>query len=297
MSDGPGKLEHEGPILGRIHAESNYRKALAYWLGFLRGVLASDDVEQTEIAPLATEARNFLQMFGRDTAAIFVRDIDRLQPMDGRHAYAAAEAILARRRNEVALDEPKDIVNEFYGFCAGIACDNIISPGEVQRLIGRITPDLMRDTRIAGLHKAASLSIQDGRVTADESEDICQWITKLVGDSAADTGLATFGNVGIIDGAIEDHGQIAFDGRMFVLTGKFQIGPRKAVANMIAERGGRFKDSVCGKTDYLAVAATASRDWKHSHEGTKIIYAMELRQKGGSPNIVVEHILAKALQV
>ncbi|WP_337956257.1 hypothetical protein [Devosia sp. ZB163] len=63
---------------------------------------------------------------------------------------------------------------------------------------------------------------------------------------------------------------------MFVLTGKFQIGPRKAVASMIVDRGGQFKDSVCGKTNTL-IAVTASRDWKHSHEGTKIICAQGLR--------------------
>lgn len=292
-----GKLEHEGPVLGHIHAKANYRKALAYWLGFLQGVLASDEVEQAEILPLTTEARNFLEMFGPMTAEFFVKDLDALTLGESRQAYVTIEGILRNRSNEITFDEPKDLVNVFYGFCAGIACDNLISPAEVERLIKQITPELMKDARIAGLHKAALLSIKDGRITGEESADICQWIAKLVGDSASDTGVATFGNVGVVDGAVSDHSLIDFDGRMFVLTGKFQIGPRKAVSNMIAERGGRFKDSVCGKTDYLAIAVTASRDWKHSHEGQKIIYAMELRQKGGSPNLIIEDTLARALQL
>lgn len=297
MSVGSGKLEHGGVALGRIHAEANFRKALAYWLGFLRGVLASDDVEQAELAPLAAEAKNFLGMFDREVAGIFIQDLGDLQPGDGRHAYAVAESILGRRSNEILLDQPKDLMNGFYGFCAGIACDNQITPAEVEKLLDAITPEMAKDARIFGLQKAAELSIRDGRITAEESEDICRWITQLVGDSAADTGIATFGNVGVVDGAIEDHSKIIFDGRMFVLTGKFQIGPRKAVANMIVDRGGQFKDNVCNKTDYLAIAVTASRDWKHSHEGTKIIYAQELRQRGGRPDLVVEHTLAKAMGV
>ena len=107
--------------------------------------------------------------------------------------------------------------------------------------------------------------------------------------------MATFGNVGVIDGAIEDPAEISFEGRMFVLTGKFSLGPRKVLAGMIAERGGSWKNAVCGQTDYLAVAAAASRDWKHTHEGTKIIRAMELRDKGGRPHLVQEPTLAVAL--
>ena len=40
-----GALEHEGAALGRIHAKANQQKALGYWLGFLKGVLASDEGE------------------------------------------------------------------------------------------------------------------------------------------------------------------------------------------------------------------------------------------------------------
>jgi NAD-dependent DNA ligase len=117
-----------------------------------------------------------------------------------------------------------------------------------------------------------------------------------VGDSATDTGLSTFGNVGVIDGALEDPNQIIIPEHMFVLTGKFAIGPRKVIAGMIVERGGQWKNTVCHNTDYLVVASEASRDWKHSHDGLKIIRAMELREKGGRrPNLVLEPLLAQSL--
>lgn len=156
---------------------------------------------------------------------------------------------------------------------------------------------LRSDSRVASLGSVARKSIDDGWITEEESEDICQWITTLVGDSATDTGLATFGNIGVIDGALEDPSRFSIPDRMFVLTGKFAIGPRKVLAGMISERGRAWKNTVCGATDYLVVAAEASREWKHSHEGTKIIRAMEFRHKGGRPDLVHEPMLASALSL
>jgi NAD-dependent DNA ligase len=163
--------------------------------------------------------------------------------------------------------------------------------------LGRLDtyPRIQTDQRVINLRNAARRSIADGRITADESDDICTWITHLVGDSASDTGIATFGNVGVIDGALEDHNEVVFGSRMFVLTGKFTLGPRKAVQGMISDRGGDSKSTVCRNTHYLCVATEASRDWKHSHEGLKIIRAIALRNEGRGPHLVHEGTLAPAL--
>nr|WP_295468194.1 hypothetical protein [Mesorhizobium sp.] len=291
-----GALEHEGAALGRIHAKENQQKALGYWLGFLEGVLASENVERAEMAPLRAEAQQFLTLLHDDDAAELIRDLDAWNDAP-EEIYSVLETIVGYRSREFVVKSDKDVVNEFYGFCAGIACDNSITPAEVERLLGRLDSSsvLQGDGRVASLGRAARKSIEDGRITAEESEDICQWITKLVGDSATDTGLPTFGNVGVIDGALEDASLFSIPERMFVLTGKFAIGPRKVLAGMISERGGAWKNTVCRETDYLVIAAEASRDWKHSHEGTKIIRAMELRQKGGRPDLVHEPMLASAL--
>ena len=63
---------------------------------------------------------------------------------------------------------------------------------------------------------------------------------------------------------------------------------------MISERGGAFKGAACRNTHYLCVATEASKDWKHSHEGVKIIRAMELRAGGRGPRLVHEGTLAQA---
>lgn len=295
MVDVRGKLEHEGVALGRIHAQSNNRKALAYWLGFLKGILASDKVETAEYAPLQVEAENFLELLHDPDAYELIEDI-RIWKDTPSEIYDIITDIVAIRSKGFVAETEKDEVNELYGFCAGIACDNRITAEEVEKLLARLEtyPKIQGDSRVVNLRNAARRSIADGRVTAEESDDICSWITHLVGDSASDTGVATFGNVGVIEGALEDHREIVFDGRMFVLTGKFTLGPRKAVQGMIADRGGDFKSAVCRNTHYLCVATEASRDWKHSHGGTKIIRANELRSEGRGPYVVHEGTLAKA---
>jgi len=288
-------LEHDGAALGRIHARSNNRKALGYWLGFLKGVLASTKVETTEYDPLRVEAENFLNLLHDPDARELIEDI-RIWKDEPNEIYEIVENIVAVRSRDFVIESEKDEINELYGFCAGIACDNRITPEEVERLLSRLDsyPRIQNDQRVRNLRTAAQRSIADGRITPEESDDICNWITHLVGDSATDTGIATFGNVGVLDGALEDHNDIIFDRRMFVLTGKFTLGPRKAIQGMISDRGGEFKSSVCRNTNYLCVATEASRDWRHSHEGLKIMRAMELREEGRGPQLVHEGTLAQA---
>jgi NAD-dependent DNA ligase len=296
MRTGKNALEHEGATLGRIHARSNSRKALGYWLGFLKGILASTKVETAEYYPIRVEAERFLNLLHDPDARELIEDLHTWQD-DPREVYDIIENIVSIRSREFVIESEKDEINELYGFCAGIACDNRITPNEVERLLLKLSsyPNIQADKRVTSLKSAAQRSIADGRITPEESDDICTWITHLVGDSASDTGMATFGNVGVIDGALQDHNEVVFDRQMFVLTGKFTLGPRKAILGMISDRGGEFKSSVCRNTNYLCVAVEASRDWRHSHEGLKIIRALELRDQGRGPHLVHEGTLAQAL--
>lgn len=291
-------LEHEGVALGRIHAQANYRKALTYWLGFLKGILASNKVESAEYAPLVLECQSFLQIASDPDASELIDDI-RLFNERPEEIYDIIADIIEMRTRGLRFETEKDEVNDLYGFCAGIACDSKISNAEIEKLLARLDtyPRIQSDRRLLNIREAARRSIADGAITSAESDDICSWIAHIVGDSATDTGMATFGNVGVLEGALQDGKDVVFDGRVFVITGKFDLGPRKVIEGMIADRGGRSKRQVCSRTDYLCVAAQASRDWKHSHEGLKIIEALQLREKGRGPDLVPETILTKALSV
>ena len=292
------QLKHGGAALAAVHRASNHRKHEAYWLGFLKGVLASEKIEQIEVPSLRVEAGRLLALTRDEDAAEILRDLD--TDFDDFHGevYGVVESIVEHRQKTFGAETPKDVINGFYGFCAGIACDNRILPKEVERLIAEIdgVPCLMEDSRIASLRGAAARAIEDGIVTLEESEDIASWICRLVGDSCADTGLATFGNVPVVHDALRDHTQVTFPDRVFVVTGTFTMGPRKIVTAYIEARGGLVGNSLTQRTDYLAFGVTASRDWKHSHEGHKLIRARELREAGGKPHLVDEAVLGRALK-
>lgn len=291
------EYEAGDPELAAIHRKSNRRKAELYWLGFLRGVLASDSIESLELLSLKIEAEFFLRHLNDPDALDLLQDLEAGYQDAEQEIQGVVECIVGERCRELHVEDPKDETNEFYGFCAGIACDNRITPKEVEKLLAKThaLPQLLADHRIASLQKVARMAIADGRITPEESEDICGWITRLVGESCADTGLPTFGNSAAFNDLLRDPTHIRFEGSSFVVTGAFSIAPRKVLSKLILDLGGDVKRSVTRKTDYLVIAFDPSRDWKHSHEGEKLIKAREFREKRGRPDLVGEYTFKAAL--
>lgn len=285
-------------MLARVHAVSNRRKHLAYWIGFLKGVLASGKVEQLEFAPLRAEAEAFLLATHDDDAAELLRDLETTFEDQAGEIKSVIECIVEMRCDALGPEEVKDKVNSYFGFCAGIACDNRINLREVERLIEETSAvaSVCADPRVASIERAARLAIADGQITPDEQADITRWIARLVGDSASDTGLATFGNgCAVGEEYLTSPEAIVFNGSCFVVTGQFSIAPRKVLVSLIAERGGVVKPAVTRDTEYLVVAAAASRDWRFSHAGTKLQHALELRTTMGRPHLVPETTFRVAL--
>lgn len=294
------ELKYGGFSLGRINAKRNHRKAEAYWLGFLEGVLASESIENLEIDSIRAEAAQLLCLFGDEDAADLIQDLDTAYNDYHGEIYAVISGIVDYRlRSFNHSPEANDRCNRFFGFCAGIACDGRLKVNEVEKLIGMIDQDteFLDDARIAGIRKVAAEAISDRHLSAEEEEDISEWIARLVGDSCADTGLPTYGNSPAIDGVLRDPATVVFENAAFVVTGAFSMAPRKVIESWIASRGGVVTKSVSRSTDYLVVAAVASRDWLHSHQGTKIIEARKLHEQGGRPHFVDELTFRRALEL
>lgn len=106
------------------------------------------------------------------------------------------ENIVSMRSREFLVEAEKDEIKSSTDFAAGIACDDRLTAKEVEKLSARLEtyPPIQSDKRVVNL-KNARRSIADGRITPGESDDICTRIIHLVGDSASDIGIATFGNV------------------------------------------------------------------------------------------------------
>lgn len=291
------ELPYGGRELGRIHRRANRAKHEAYWLGFLSGVLASEKVEALEMPALRAESQRFLDDFHDDDAAELLRDLDTDFVDHHREVYDVLSCIIDMRSRAFDAENEKNRVNRFLGFCAGIACDNRITPKEARRLLDAIgdVAELADDARVLRLQAVTRAALADGVITGEESADIAEWICRLVGDSCADTGLATFGNTPVLDGLMDDETFVTVDGRRFVVTGAFMVAPRKVIKSALTRSGGIVSESVSRKTDYLVVGGEASRDWKYSHEGTKLVRARELRAQGGRPHLIGERLLCRML--
>ncbi|MGB8166671.1 MAG: BRCT domain-containing protein, partial [Chthoniobacteraceae bacterium] len=82
---------------------------------------------------------------------------------------------------------------------------------------------------------------------------------------------------------------IVFEGKTFVITGRFAFGNRKKVSEAITLRGGIATDTTPSRdSNYLVVGLFASRDWIATNHGRKIERAVQLRESGSGIAIISE---------
>lgn len=125
----------------------------------------------------------------------------------------------------------------------------------------------------------------DGSASQDELDDLRDLLSELTG-----------GEAGVICGEVASSElpldrpppSIEVTNRVFVLTGRFALGPRKACEESVRRIGGWCDADVTQRTDYLVIGTFASRDWKTSAFGKKILKAMEYRANHGKPRILGE---------
>lgn len=294
--------EPESAAVNFIHADRNRRKRSIYWLGFLEGTLASKQIERLEIQALEAEAKCFAEIFGDCDASDLVQDIRsiHLGASDSEDLYAQVNNIIAAYREELfrfSAPDATDEVNQFLGNCAGAICDSVILQREAEFLIDRFTqyPSLQQSPVLRKLEDHLNRCMHDGFLSADESESIREWVARLVGDGYKLTGLASFATAPSLPNLLNDHSLIDFDQRNFVITGPLKVAPRHEIEAMLVDRGAAMPKSVSKKVDYLVVAMTPSLNWKHTHFGTKIEYALELIEKGAKIQIVSEPAFTQAI--
>lgn len=288
MSD----FETGSPALGRIHKASNDKKFFCYFTGFLEGILASGGIEVGEVEPLIVQCKDFVSNVSDGDAFDIVEDFDAELL-----AYESVMDIAEIRSDRIDQGCEKSAVNRFLGFCAGIACDDIITDREATSLIdlAASNPTVLNDIHVRTLVNTCIEALEDGIVEKHESVEICNVITRLVGDAYCDTGISSLGNIPALNTIRLDDADTQLDGKHLVLTGAFSISPRRLIEDELSARGAEVMKSVSRKTDYVVVATESSRDWIQTHKGTKLIKALELQDKHGRPDFIPEANLLRAL--
>lgn len=282
---GVGDFEVNGPELERIHRVNNYQKFHCYFTGFLEGISASGRIERGEVEPLIAQCLDFLRGQGDPDAGDIIQDIecDLLE-------YEAIRDVAIHRSRGVDAKCLKSATNRLLGFCAGVACDNLITLREAQSLLNRIESDrrFEQSPGVRAIRDCCRDALEDCVVDETESREICSWISRVAGDSFSDTGLsAVFRSIAFDEHVLEDFPR-AQAGKNAVLTGNFRIKPRNGLERRLTEIGMVITKQVSRNTDYLIIGGEATRDWVETNRGMKILRAQELIESGAGPKFVSE---------
>jgi predicted RNA-binding Zn-ribbon protein involved in translation (DUF1610 family) len=128
--------------------------------------------------------------------------------------------------------------------------------------------------------------LQRGRVLESDRSSLYSLIERITGEQER---VEQFENTPTTLPITDPAPAIVFEDREFVLTGKFECGPRKQVEAEIKLRGGRCADSVTLRTHYLVIGSLSSRDWRNTAWGNKIEKAAEYASRGNISLVTESH--------
>lgn len=183
-------------------------------------------------------------------------------------------------------------VDQLVGICTGILADGVVNESEAsffaewlrahapEEPVWPFTDVLRRVERI----------FADGVCDAEERAELQAVMEALCGYSDAQPAVPTAAPLSTsLPLCNPQPHPFFFDGKQFVVTGKFAYGARSAVFEAIEARGGIPTDAAPVRTtDYLVIGVFASRDWVNTSHGRKIEKAVQLRDKGTGIRIVSE---------
>lgn len=204
-------------------------------------------------------------------------------------AQPLPKAINARRRIDRGIQE-------MLGLARGIIADGVVTESEGDVLWEWIeaNPDIVSHWPANRIEERLLKIYEDGRVDDDEREDLKDLVEHLVGEAGG-----TYKGDHVAAGLPLDNPPppLRFDGQLYVFSGKFTFGPRKACQEQVEVLGGMCGSDVSQQTNFLVVGTFGSRDWAHSSFGRKIQKAVRYRAQGVRLAIVGEDHWAEAVGI
>lgn len=183
-------------------------------------------------------------------------------------------------------------IDELIGLARGLLADGILSEPEILFLQRWLAANayIVNEPTISLLNDRISEILRDGKVTADEAQDLMQALSEFAG-GAPELGEPTKSSTLPICSPAP---AVSFRDRSFCFTGTAKFGKRSKCEAAVIERGG-LVGNVNFKLNYLVIGEYATSSWKHSNFGTKISGAIEYREKFGHPRIISEEHWTNAI--
>lgn len=184
--------------------------------------------------------------------------------------------------------------HEFTGLLKGVLADGEVNLGEATFIKQWLEAnwDYIGQWPFDVLYERIGAFLADGRLDSEEEKELLGILAAHVGGTFTDRGTSQSSHM-LCDDPVPE---IAFDRSMFVVTGVFLSGKRRAVEAVIQRLGGAVGGSVTGKTNYLLIGDAGSRDWLMSNYGTKIMAAADRKREGQIIGVVNERNFLLQLQ-
>jgi NAD-dependent DNA ligase len=178
------------------------------------------------------------------------------------------------------------------GITQGLLCDGELNDREIAFLFDwmRTNDSIANTPPVNIIFQRVSAALKDGVITAAERTYLSETLQSFIGGSTED--LATPNHV--TDLVFDNVDRVNFRESHFCLTGEFAYADRPQCEELVISRGG-IVGNVTKKLNYLVVGQRGSTEWKHGSFGTKIVKALEYKQKGVPILIVAESVWATSL--
>lgn len=164
-----------------------------------------------------------------------------------------------------------------------VIADEKVTADEVQAILTYLSScdQLMKQSGFTELVDKMLDALIDGIVDEDESRDLLIELSRIARPAEAqEAGM-----------------EISIDGKLFMLTGSFDHGSKKAVAADIEGHGGIIKtgSKPSKTTDYVVIGNQGSDAYRSGNYGTKVQAAFDMQEKGIPIQVITEDALYDAI--
>ncbi|MGD9722929.1 MAG: BRCT domain-containing protein [Pirellulales bacterium] len=182
-------------------------------------------------------------------------------------------------------------MQELHGIMAGVSFDGEITALELRSLQNWMSDrEHLRTLWPYDELDALIISVlADGKIDPAEHRELLAFFTDFAKTTGHESICLKANSLTTVRGVCAADPQIDFVDRLFCFTGKSQRATRVEIAELVAEKGGTFKDDVVLDTDFLIVGADGNPCWAYACYGRKIEKAIELR-KSGRPLMLVHEL-------
>lgn len=256
--------------------------------GIVRGVALDGRINQAEVAELRrwcaanSEHGLYREVTGRVERALLDGHLDDEERAD---LLWFCDHFL---RVAGSPDKVRGDMQVLHGLLAGISADAVINEKELRGLQGWLesADDLKGLWQYDEIDSLATWAMSDGRVDATEHRYLLAFASQFL-DRENHLLTEPLTDDLVKHGVCAVQPEIAFEGKVFVVTGESSKATREELHAHVKRRGGIAHPRVTKEVDYLVVAAGGSPAWAFSCYGRKIEAAVKLRRLG--TRIVIVH--------